>query len=194
MLTVAVLCSVSLMIIGSRSAGLGMILLWMVHLIFRKDHLRWMGIAVIGMIILLPNTIRYRVTELSSVAPHAFSRLRIWEASLKMGRDHPLIGVGPGMFYEYGPTYAFPTEELPVRYGRIARKLGVPGGGRAVGSALAANPFPLLIPCHRAVRSTGELGGYQGGLEMKKALLEMEGVVFRSPTRVSLDKVYYQVD
>lgn len=76
-------------------------------------------------------------------------------------------------------------------YGRIARELGVAGGGRAVGNALAGNPFPLLIPCHRAVRSTGALGGYQGGLEMKKALLEMEGVVFRSPTRVSLNKVYY---
>ena len=76
-------------------------------------------------------------------------------------------------------------------YGRIAEHLGLPGGGRAVGNALAANPFPLLIPCHRAVRSTGELGGYQGGLEMKKALLEMEGVIFLSPTRVSLDRVYY---
>ena len=76
-------------------------------------------------------------------------------------------------------------------YERIARELGVPGGARAVGNALAANPFPLLIPCHRAVRSTGELGGYQGGLEMKKALLEMEGVTFLSPSKVSLNKVYY---
>ncbi len=76
-------------------------------------------------------------------------------------------------------------------YGRIARELGVVGGGRAVGNALASNPFPLLIPCHRAVRSTGALGGYQGGLEMKKALLEMEGVVFNSPTKASLIKVYY---
>ncbi len=76
-------------------------------------------------------------------------------------------------------------------YGRIARKLGLPGGARAVGSALAINPFPILIPCHRAVRSSGELGGYQGGLEMKKALLEMEGVRFRSDRHVSLNKVYY---
>ena len=76
-------------------------------------------------------------------------------------------------------------------YGRIANKLGLPGGSRAVGRALATNPFPLLIPCHRAVRSTGSLGGYQGGLEMKKALLEMEGVIFSSPNKVSLAKVYY---
>jgi methylated-DNA-[protein]-cysteine S-methyltransferase len=76
-------------------------------------------------------------------------------------------------------------------YGRVAAELGVPEGARAVGSALATNPFPLLIPCHRAVRSNGELGGYQGGLEMKRALLEIEGVEFQSPTRVSLKKVYY---
>ena len=76
-------------------------------------------------------------------------------------------------------------------YGRVARYLSVPGGSRAVGNALAANPFPLLIPCHRAVRSTGELGGFQGGVEMKKALLEMEGVAFRSTTKVSLDRIYY---
>jgi len=76
-------------------------------------------------------------------------------------------------------------------YGRIARELGLPGGGRAVGNALDANPFPILIPCHRAVRSTGELGGYQGGLKMKKALLEMEGVTFCSATKVSLGKVFY---
>ncbi len=76
-------------------------------------------------------------------------------------------------------------------YGRIASVLGVPGGSRAVGNALAANPFPLLVPCHRAVRSNGDLGGYQGGLKMKRDLLEMEGVVFCSPTKVSLNKVYY---
>ena len=92
--------------------------------------------------------------------------------------------------YQDGDFRRFFTGSLST-YGRIARELGVVGGGRAVGNALAANPFPLLIPCHRAVRSTGALGGYQGGLEMKKALLEMEGVVFSSPIKVSLNKVYY---
>ena len=63
-------------------------------------------------------------------------------------------------------------------YGKIAERVGQPKGARAVGSALAANPFPLLIPCHRAVRSNGELGGFRSGPQMKKALLEMEGVRF----------------
>jgi len=76
-------------------------------------------------------------------------------------------------------------------YGRIARRLGVTGGGRAVGRALAQNPFPIIIPCHRAVRSNGELGGYQGGLEMKRALLEFEGVEFTRRGKVVMRRVYY---
>ncbi len=70
-------------------------------------------------------------------------------------------------------------------YGRIAARVGRPKGARAVGSALAANPFPLLIPCHRAVRSNGEIGGFQGGPDMKRALLEMEGIRFDGEGRVA---------
>jgi methylated-DNA-[protein]-cysteine S-methyltransferase len=76
-------------------------------------------------------------------------------------------------------------------YGRIARHLGVPGAARAVGRALAQNPFPIIIPCHRAVRAGGELGGYQGGVEMKRALLECEGVPFSEAGRVVMRRVYY---
>lgn len=60
-------------------------------------------------------------------------------------------------------------------YQRLARHTGKPSGARAVGNALAANPFPILIPCHRAVRSDLSLGGFQGGLQMKRILLENEG-------------------
>jgi methylated-DNA-[protein]-cysteine S-methyltransferase len=76
-------------------------------------------------------------------------------------------------------------------YGRIARILGIPGGARAVGSALAHNPFPIVIPCHRAIRSNGELGGFQGGPKMKQALLELEGVEFSRTGRVLTNRVYY---
>ncbi len=75
-------------------------------------------------------------------------------------------------------------------YGRIARGLGVSGGGRAVGRALAQNPFPIIIPCHRVVRSNGELGGYQGGLEMKRALLDLEGVKFTRGGKVVMKRVF----
>jgi len=69
-------------------------------------------------------------------------------------------------------------------YGRLAHKIGAPRAARAVGSALARNPFPLMIPCHRAIRADGHLGGFRGGLPMKRALLEMEGIVFDEKSRV----------
>ena len=71
--------------------------------------------------------------------------------------------------------YAIPGGRVST-YRRIAAHLGVAGGARAVGNALATNPFPIVIPCHRAIRSDGTLGGYQGGLAMKRALLMQEGV------------------
>jgi methylated-DNA-[protein]-cysteine S-methyltransferase len=76
-------------------------------------------------------------------------------------------------------------------YGRIAAHLGTPGAARAVGNALAHNPFPIVIPCHRAVQADGSLGGFQGGVRMKRALLEMEGVKFTATGRVAPDRVYY---
>jgi len=70
-------------------------------------------------------------------------------------------------------------------YNRLAERIGCPHAARAVGNALACNPFPIIIPCHRAVRSDGTLGGYQGGLTMKRALLELEGVTFTTSGRVN---------
>jgi methylated-DNA-[protein]-cysteine S-methyltransferase len=55
-------------------------------------------------------------------------------------------------------------------YGRIAAYIKKPQSSRAVGRALATNPFPIVVPCHRAIRGDGSLGGYQGGIEMKKRL------------------------
>ncbi len=59
-------------------------------------------------------------------------------------------------------------------YGEIARTLGNPHGARAVGSANHKNPIPLIIPCHRVVATGGGLGGYGGGLELKRRLLALE--------------------
>ncbi len=61
-------------------------------------------------------------------------------------------------------------------YEWLAVHLGKPGASRAVGNALANNPFPLVIPCHRVIRSGGQLGGFGGGSALKRALLAMEGV------------------
>ena len=59
-------------------------------------------------------------------------------------------------------------------YGAIARRLGRPGAARAVGSANGRNPIPIVIPCHRVVAAGGGLGGYGGGLELKRRLLALE--------------------
>ena len=76
-------------------------------------------------------------------------------------------------------------------YQRIAKQVGKPSGARAVGTALANNPFPLLIPCHRAIRSDLTLGGYQGGLRMKQALLDMEGIFLNDKGRVITERMFY---
>ena len=62
-------------------------------------------------------------------------------------------------------------------YSGLAAKIGAPRAARAVGTALANNPFPLIIPCHRVIRSDGTLGGFGGGLKMKKELLSREGII-----------------
>lgn len=59
-------------------------------------------------------------------------------------------------------------------YGDIAARIGQPGASRAVGRANGANPVWLIVPCHRVIRSGGDIGGYGGGVWRKRALLELE--------------------
>lgn len=59
-------------------------------------------------------------------------------------------------------------------YGALARLAGSPGAGRAVGTACATNPLPVVVPCHRVVRADGSLGGYLGGIDAKRLLLDLE--------------------
>ncbi len=95
-------------------------------------------------------------------------------ACVNFSRDIPLALDGLSSFgisvltacraIEFGQT---------VTYGRLAKKSGRPNASRAVGSTLAKNPLPLLIPCHRVIRSDGKLGGFSapGGTNLKKRLL-----------------------
>jgi len=62
-----------------------------------------------------------------------------------------------------------------LSYGDIARRIGRLQAFRAVGSACGANPLPIIVPCHRVVGSGGRLGGFGGGVELKKRLLKAEG-------------------
>lgn len=63
-----------------------------------------------------------------------------------------------------------------VTYGELARQVGRPLAVRAVGQANGANPLPIFLPCHRVVAAGGRLGGYGGGLDVKRKLLGLEGV------------------
>ncbi|MFI1417924.1 methylated-DNA--[protein]-cysteine S-methyltransferase [Streptomyces sp. NPDC020731] len=64
-----------------------------------------------------------------------------------------------------------------VGYGDLARRVGQPGAAQAVGMAMGANPLPVVVPCHRVVESGGGLGGFGGGLETKRRLLALEGIL-----------------
>jgi methylated-DNA-[protein]-cysteine S-methyltransferase len=74
-------------------------------------------------------------------------------------------------------TAAIPYGET-VSYGEIARAIDMPGATQAVGNALGANPVPIVIPCHRVIRSDGSMGWFTGGPHIKRALLQLEGVNF----------------
>lgn len=83
-----------------------------------------------------------------------------------------------------------PGEVRP--YSWIAREIGRPGAVRAAGSALAKNPIPLLIPCHRVVRSDGRIGNYaMGGRPAKRRLLEVEGAEPETLERLASQGIRY---
>ena len=64
-------------------------------------------------------------------------------------------------------------------YGQIAHDIGHPTAARAVGNAVGMNPISILVPCHRVLPASGRVGGYNGGVENKKALLSLEGIAIR---------------
>jgi len=87
------------------------------------------------------------------------------------------------------------TRHIPVGqtrpYGWVAREIGRPRAVRAVGTALRRNPVPVLVPCHRVTRSTGEPGEYVFGTEMKERLLRVEKVNLDEVHELARDSVYY---
>jgi len=86
---------------------------------------------------------------------------------------------------DWGATSGFRRRALEamaaIPYGRtltyteLAAAAGNPAAVRAAGSACATNPWPVIVPCHRVLRTDGTLGGYLGGLDMKRGLLALEG-------------------
>jgi methylated-DNA-[protein]-cysteine S-methyltransferase len=78
---------------------------------------------------------------------------------------------------------------LTRSYGDIAVSLGLPRAARAVGAANGANPVPIVVPCHRVIKADGTIGGYGGGIAVKRFLLEREGITPRmgvEPTKTMI--------
>lgn len=84
--------------------------------------------------------------------------------------------IGPFARKVLRATAAIPYGSV-LSYTEVAAKAGSPRGSRAAGNALGSNPIPIVIPCHRVLRSGGSLGGYGGGLDRKRHLLALEGAL-----------------
>jgi len=104
-------------------------------------------------------------------------------AYVNFSRDIPLALDG---FSSFGISVLTTCRDIEfgqtITYGRLAKKSGRPNASRAVGSTLAKNPLPLLIPCHRVIRSDGKMGGFSapGGVILKKKMLELECEALRN--------------
>ncbi|HEV3046504.1 MAG TPA: methylated-DNA--[protein]-cysteine S-methyltransferase [Solirubrobacteraceae bacterium] len=94
--------------------------------------------------------------------------------AFELAQDWRLMGAFARRVLE--ATYAIPYGEVSS-YGEVAGEAGSARGSRAAGNALGANPLPIVVPCHRVLRAGGALGGYAGGPERKRWLLELEGAV-----------------
>ena len=134
--------------------------------------------------VLLPSSKRRRPAPggaepaAEAVADHAATQLREYLAGDRREFDFPLdwslAGDGQRAVLETLRDIA-PYGHV-VTYGELARRSGCPGGARAVGQAMARNPLPIVVPCHRVV-AAGGLGGYGGGLPLKRLLLALEGAI-----------------
>ena len=112
-------------------------------------------------------------------SPNPFTSLiKRFQAYLSGGRiDFPdeidLSGATPFQRQTWQATKTIPYGDTRS-YQWVARQTGKPGASQAVGQALARNPLPIIIPCHRVVNADGRLGGFGGGLDTKRWLLHLE--------------------
>jgi len=138
---------------------------------------------------LFPHSIRATCPEMEAMADEI--ELFLGGKPVKFSLDHVQMDICSDFQKEVlRVEYEIPRGAVST-YRRIARFLGKPNAARAVGNALANNPFPIIIPCHRAIRSDRSLGGFQGGVDMKRALLQIEGLRFDLSNRVVSPVFFY---
>ena len=75
-------------------------------------------------------------------------------------------------------------------YGELAKAVGLKNGQRAIGRIMNKNPFPVIVPCHRVILSSGKVGGYAWGEKIKTNMLSKEGVQIKNGKILDKDKVF----
>ena len=134
------------------------------------------GDVLIG--IWLPSATRPRLRPADDVPPvlkETANQLEAYFAGERVDFDVPMDLDGTDFQRQvWAELSRIPYGET-ISYGELARRVGRPKGPRAVGQANGRNPIPIIVPCHRVLASNG-IGGYGGGLPMKRALLAVEGV------------------
>jgi methylated-DNA-[protein]-cysteine S-methyltransferase len=113
--------------------------------------------------------------ETPSVLWDAASQLREYFARERTAFDIPMRLDGTAFQAEVWSELSRIPWGTTVTYGELARRVGRPASSRAVGQANGRNPMPIIVPCHRVVAGSG-IGGYSGGIPIKRALLALEGV------------------
>ncbi|TSA17601.1 MAG: MGMT family protein [Nitrosopumilales archaeon] len=79
---------------------------------------------------------------------------------------------------------------MVTTYGELARAVGLTNGQRAIGRIMNKNPYPVIVPCHRVIKSTGKIGGYAWGEQIKTNMLSKEGVKIKNGKIVDLKMIY----
>jgi len=132
-----------------------------------------------------------RVSQTATVP----ARVRLWQEQTRQALAAMLAGRAPGRVPPLDLAGGTPFQRRvwaalrrlrPGRtcsYAALARAVARPGAARAVGRACAANPIPLLVPCHRVLAADGGLGGFSAGLRWKRLLLAREGTRWREDRR-----------
>lgn len=77
-------------------------------------------------------------------------------------------------------------------YGELAKAVGLKNGQRAVGKIMNKNPYPVIIPCHRVIKSDGKIGGYAYGEEIKSNMLSKEGIKIQNGKILDLENSIYR--
>ena len=118
-----------------------------------------------------------RTADLPRPLEEAVTQLEEYFEGERTEFDLPLEVAGTGFQRDVWLALSEIPYGKTVSYGELAEMVGRPKAFRAVGQANGSNPIPIVLPCHRVVASGGRIGGYGGGLPMKRRLLALEGVV-----------------